>query len=234
MTEMPLERLPELMTDVIFDAAPSMLIPLPPLLEVVDDLIEKALPNTMMPSLLFAEALDDATEIESSSRSNPKTLFPEAATLTIERWSTTPLARRPVPNPRSTPFLTVTLLARTHTPLSTAPPSPVSVCPFRSIVTFGALTVIPPPAQARSCVSTAFVVTLCPQDVIGVPPLLFASGATVTSAAAATAASTNRYTVILPLPTVVTESGSYSARRSLPDLAEPEPAEQATNGVGRP
>ena len=40
------EPLPELITDVIFGVAPSMLNPMPPLLEVVDDLIEKALPET--------------------------------------------------------------------------------------------------------------------------------------------------------------------------------------------
>jgi hypothetical protein len=45
-------------------------------------------------------------------------------------------------------------------------PSPVRVCPFRSMVIPEAPTITPGPAQVRSWVRTAFVVTVCPQAVI--------------------------------------------------------------------
>src|SRR5262249_50067257 len=49
--------------------------------------------------------------------------------------------------------------------------------PLRSMVTPDEATTIPDPAQARSWVRTAFVVTACPQDVIFVHPALTFSGA---------------------------------------------------------
>ena len=77
--------------------------------------------------------------------------------------------------------------------------SPLSMNPFRSIVIPDAPTITPDPVQLRSWVSTALVVTVCPQVVIGVPPPPVASGATTTtSTSTTTAAKLARSLIRLP------------------------------------
>src|SRR5262245_34150085 len=125
-----------------------------------------------MPSQAFPETLDDLTEAEVPSIDTPRWVLPAETTFETVTLSEPLATEMALLNVRTTPFLIVSWL---HPHESTTPaqtPLPRRTCPLRSIVIPDEEMTIPCPAQARSWVRTAFVVTVCPQAVIGVHPAL--------------------------------------------------------------